>query len=171
MRHYVYEMLGADGAHLYIGCTRNIAQRLKQHMAERDWFRDVTRFEVDQYPDERSARDAERERIELYKPIHNYVFTEKHNAGGWSTRRARMQEQHAAGDLCHESFCRDCTEKAHGWKVRCGNPYRCMECAVADWPHMFEIENAYDENAGITPPTLPEHFDSIVTRRRELATS
>lgn len=125
--HYVYELIRSNGEHLYVGCTSNLSQRLANHAATKEWFTDVARVEADLYPDQRSALDAERERIELYQPIGNSVFTDGHDAGGWQKRKANMAASHAAGQPCGYGPCRSCRNLAHSLGVRCPK-YACNDC-------------------------------------------
>lgn len=127
--HYVYELIAANGNHLYVGCTSNIAQRLGQHQSQRKWWPEVFRTEVDTFPNQREALDAERERIELYQPIHNVVHTDRFNAGGWDTRRARIAAAHEAGENCGDITCHPCKDLAHGQGITCGAHFSgCTVC-------------------------------------------
>lgn len=127
--HYVYEFIGRDGQHLYVGCTCNLGQRLKQHHA-RDWWSEVVRVEVDLYPNQRAGLDAERALIEQYQPTHNHVFTETHDAGGWRGRRAKMAAAHDAGKLCLDRTCTTCPAKAHALGVKCAEySNNCATCS------------------------------------------
>jgi hypothetical protein len=126
--HWVYEFIAADGTHVYVGCTSNLATRLASHKGK-DWWAEVTRVEVDIYPDQRTGLDAERERIELYSPKYNSVFTDRYDAGGWGRRKAEMANRHAAGLLCRDRTCKACPLKAHALGMQCCRRwYGCEEC-------------------------------------------
>ena len=75
--HCVYTFVGDDDEVLYIGCTRNVMQRVQQHAYERGWWGDVARIELQHFPNLPEARFAERRLIEEKRPVHNV----KHNRG------------------------------------------------------------------------------------------
>ena len=103
--HYVYELIDADGVHLYIGVTCHIANRLRDHMNSQEWWPEVDRIEVSRCADERSGRDLERALIETVTPKYNSVFTPRHDAGGWKRRTALVEAAHAKGESCGRATC------------------------------------------------------------------
>lgn len=119
--HFVYELIDAAGAHLYVGCTSNLPNRLGNHASSRDWADEIVRVEASRYPDMRSALDVEKELIQLYQPRHNVVHTDRFSAGGWEGRRARMAEAHAAGQYCRDRTCKQCPPKAHAEGRQCAS--------------------------------------------------
>lgn len=128
--HFVYELIAADDSRLYVGCSAFPGQRIGQHSVK-DWFGDVARIEADRYPTQREALDEERARIEKYQPSHNSVYTDRHDAGGWESRRRRMDEAHAAGDFCHDSSCKPCVARAHELGVTCKATGNCARCVTS----------------------------------------
>lgn len=62
---------------LYVGISLSAVQRAGQHRADKGWWSDVVRMEVERYPTRELAIAAEREAIVSEKPMHNVV----HNSG------------------------------------------------------------------------------------------
>lgn len=109
--HFVYELYAADGTCLYVGCTLNLVQRLRQHSVK-DWWPEIARAEANRHPDQAAGRAAERERIQALNPTRNQQFTD-HNptAFGWAMRKARAEERHARGEMCQPGTqCKECNE-------------------------------------------------------------
>jgi hypothetical protein len=128
--HFVYEFYDRDARLLYVGCTSSIGQRLSSHRSERPWWPEVVRVEATLYPDQRAGLDAERDLIERSQPIHNSVYTEGHDAGGWWSRKAKMAAAHDAGVPCRDKTCHEgCADLAHSLGFQCARSYTgCSEC-------------------------------------------
>ena len=62
--HTVYRAYDAEGALLYIGCTADFGRRRSQHGYTTPWFPLAARWDLAEYPNFRTARDAERHAIE-----------------------------------------------------------------------------------------------------------
>lgn len=110
--HYVYEMYAADGAALYVGCSRNVGPRLSQHSNGQPWWPEVARVEINSYPNQAEGLAAERERIKTLDPRHNRVHSPSQPAkGGWETRRANAARRHQRGEMCQPwTRCTDCNQ-------------------------------------------------------------
>lgn len=78
MSNDLYRLYAADGRLLYVGISYSAIQRMAQHKADKAWFGDVARIDIEKVPGERAAvLAAERAAIATEKPIHNV----KHNRG------------------------------------------------------------------------------------------
>lgn len=69
--HALYRFRDAAGQLLYIGITVDIAGRFPRHAAEKPWWRDVTRIDVEALPGRAEALEAERAAIQAERPVHN----------------------------------------------------------------------------------------------------
>lgn len=67
----VYRFFDKDKALLYIGSTNRLDRRIEWHRTKSDWWWQVTSHTFDPYPDEFSARTAERRAIDIENPRHN----------------------------------------------------------------------------------------------------
>jgi hypothetical protein len=67
----VYLMRNAEGRCLYISWTFGFASRLASHMTKAPWWADVTRIDIEHYPDADTAKAAELSAIERERPLHN----------------------------------------------------------------------------------------------------
>lgn len=78
MSNDLYRLYDAAGRLLYVGISYSAIQRMAQHRADKEWFGEVARIEIEKVPGERAAvLHAERIAIVNEKPIHNV----KHNRG------------------------------------------------------------------------------------------
>lgn len=64
----VYRMYDSGDRALYIGVGRSPAARIAMHAATKPWFTEVTRIQIDWYPDRVSASAAEGAAIEAEQP-------------------------------------------------------------------------------------------------------
>lgn len=69
--HTLYRLFDEDDRLLYVGITVMPGTRFNQHRREKWWFEDVTRWELETHPDQRSARNAERFAIADEGPLYN----------------------------------------------------------------------------------------------------
>ena len=67
----LYRMFDGAGQLLYVGISSRAALRWEQHRAQKPWWEDVARVEVEHHYDRESALMAEREAILAEKPRHN----------------------------------------------------------------------------------------------------
>lgn len=92
-RHYVYWIFAADDLELlYIGCTRNVDERV-YHLTRQCnignpvnaeiWLRGVGHVETQEYPNKAEAREAERQAIAEDRPLLN----RQHNPARYTKRR------------------------------------------------------------------------------------
>lgn len=83
--HFLYRLLAADGALLYLGCTVDPERRLAEHR-RKPWGRLIAAWQFDEFADSRSAYAAERDAIASESPAHNAM----HNGAGltgWNDER------------------------------------------------------------------------------------
>jgi hypothetical protein len=67
----VYRFYGADDELLYIGCSRNVSERIRVHMANQPWAGDIVRHTIDWYPSRAEAYVAEQQAILAESPRYN----------------------------------------------------------------------------------------------------
>lgn len=70
-RTSVYLAYDADGVLIYVGCSANVATRIKDHVLGSKWWHFAATMSVEHYPNLREARSRERELIELHRPPFN----------------------------------------------------------------------------------------------------
>lgn len=75
--HFVYRLYDATETLIYVGLTGSIAHRMRQHQADKPWWSEVARVEVQQCEDRRAAADLERALIVRHTPCHNVVHMPK----------------------------------------------------------------------------------------------
>ncbi len=59
---------------LYVGLSINPGKRFEKHRAEKPWWVDVSRIQMEQHPDLETLRQAERVAIQNEKPRHNVLM-------------------------------------------------------------------------------------------------
>jgi DNA-binding XRE family transcriptional regulator/predicted GIY-YIG superfamily endonuclease len=67
----VYRLYDAERNLLYVGCTKDLAVRLKIHARNSEWWPEVAETESNTYPSAESAAKAETAQIKALKPRHN----------------------------------------------------------------------------------------------------
>ena len=67
---YVYRLFQQDEL-VYVGKTVSPANRMKGHRADKPWFQDVTRVDIERFDSEAEAINAEAHDIREYVPRHN----------------------------------------------------------------------------------------------------
>lgn len=70
-QHIVYRLYAAGGALLYIGRTKNIANRVRTHKWQAPWWGEVGTMETEAFATPEEAKDAERGQIKRLRPLHN----------------------------------------------------------------------------------------------------
>lgn len=58
---------------LYVGITGDVRRRFKQHRKVKPWWRDSENASLECYDSWESACEAERSRIDTYRPVHNVI--------------------------------------------------------------------------------------------------
>lgn len=71
--HYVYRYFDEAGDLLYVGCTKDVEARERQHRTASHWFPSVARRTVKQFADRDRARHAERVTVASEHPQHNVI--------------------------------------------------------------------------------------------------
>jgi hypothetical protein len=75
LAHYVYRCFDAAGRLLYVGCSINPDDRLKEHRYFRTWWTDrIARIDLEGFPDQAAGLAAEKNAIQIEHPIHNRQF-------------------------------------------------------------------------------------------------
>lgn len=109
--HFVYRAYDADDALLYIGCTKNLKDRLAEHRRIAPWFSQMERVSLIGPFVGRDARGralaCERRLIAEHRPPFNADPAEK-NRKTEETRRRTEDLWHAAGVFHPSSGCRIC---------------------------------------------------------------
>lgn len=70
----LYRMYDADGALLYIGVSLNVAQRMGQHRAEKPWWTDIARIDLEHHVSRRAVLQAEQRAILSEGPLYNVAL-------------------------------------------------------------------------------------------------
>lgn len=70
MNGYVYLARSGDNV-IYVGSTKQVTQRLREHRRDSRWWTDALDVEVEEYPSMKLARAAERRLIRTEHPFHN----------------------------------------------------------------------------------------------------
>jgi hypothetical protein len=71
VNHNLYRHYDSEGNLLYVGISIYAITRLYQHSIASLWFKQITRIEIQHYPDRDSVLKAEREAIVKEKPQYN----------------------------------------------------------------------------------------------------
>jgi len=70
---YVYEVYDAEGRLIYVGATRDVFQRMRQHVMDSWWIEQAVKVRATVHPTLAAARVVERERIRTRQPRWNIV--------------------------------------------------------------------------------------------------
>lgn len=73
----LYRHFDAAGCLLYVGISLSAVNRLKQHVADKEWACDIATVTVQQYPTREDALDAEKAAIIAEKPLWNVIHNKK----------------------------------------------------------------------------------------------
>lgn len=97
MSFSLYRAFGADDTLLYIGCSRSVDKRLREHRRSSAWFVDASRIDIDPLP--AGTTRAEAEELELHaiaaeRPPHNQA----HNPDRVGEVKKRRAERRARAD-------------------------------------------------------------------------
>jgi len=80
-----------DGVLLYIGCTRNLAQRIERHSAsDGAWITDVASIRVEWFATAADAADAETTAIALERPRYNRPGAARYSGRTWQSPGNRV---------------------------------------------------------------------------------
>jgi predicted GIY-YIG superfamily endonuclease len=77
IRTALYRCFDADEELLYVGISKDPAERWKQHRSTAPWWRDVTMRVVEWYDDRPAAERAERKAIQTEGPRHNVLHNQR----------------------------------------------------------------------------------------------
>jgi predicted GIY-YIG superfamily endonuclease len=89
--HTLYRCYGVNDLLLYVGLTCNPGQRFTQHRDTKEWWRDIDRIKLEQYPDRATLVEAERTAITTEQPL--YTKDEQSStACAWVTARNSIRE-------------------------------------------------------------------------------
>lgn len=86
--HYVYRAFDQDNRLVYVGCSKNLFDRLIHHRNNSWWSPQVSRVTARVYPDKLSGRRAEQEAIATEMPRWNVQ-------GRWATRHTWSPSDYA----------------------------------------------------------------------------
>jgi excinuclease UvrABC nuclease subunit len=93
--HVVYEFYDREGAPVYVGCTINLADRLRTHQGSEMW-REVVEVHTRLHPTRDEARSAEKSLIRELQPRWNFQSTERASEAAREQHRRRRGTRHAA---------------------------------------------------------------------------
>ncbi|WVX88603.1 G-I-Y Y-I-G endonuclease [Gordonia phage CheeseTouch] len=69
--HYVYRVFDAEQRLIYVGCTKNLFERLRAHQYNSWWAFQAAHVKAEVFPDKWVGRKAEREAIQVGRPRWN----------------------------------------------------------------------------------------------------
>lgn len=96
MPHFVYEFYDRDGDPVYVGCTMQLADRLRSHQASEMW-REVAEVHSKLYLDRDEARGVETRLIRELQPRWNFQQTERASESAREQHRRRREQGILAG--------------------------------------------------------------------------
>ncbi len=67
----VYWLYGADGTLLYMGMTRDVRRRMREHAGQRPWWPKVVKIVTEVHPTPAKAEARENVAIYMDSPVHN----------------------------------------------------------------------------------------------------
>jgi hypothetical protein len=67
----VYALFSSDGTALYVGVSRCLIRRLRDHRYKQLWWKEVARIEIQEFTREEQWGMAESETIQRLQPIYN----------------------------------------------------------------------------------------------------
>lgn len=73
MKTCLYRHFDSSGRLLYVGISLNSIKRLQQHFANAEWFKDISRIEIEWHPTRIEAMAAEAIAIAKENPVFNIV--------------------------------------------------------------------------------------------------
>lgn len=76
--YVLYRLYDASGLLLYVGVTKNLVARLKQHRAAQPWWNEVAATKLITLPDRKASEAAEKVAIRAEEPIYNSAHTDIH---------------------------------------------------------------------------------------------
>lgn len=123
MSFTLYRFYAADDALLYVGLSVNPGKRFERHKADKEWWPEVARVELEQYPDHPTLRAAEREAITEERPRYNIRMNERRPSDGlvWRCEVCRNpiadEEGYITISYADLDDHRLATEKANAWKA------------------------------------------------------
>lgn len=95
-QHFVYRAFDESGALLYIGCSKNLRERMGEHRSFSPWFAHAARFTLAGPYNYETARQIERDAIHSERPLYNQ--TPERSA----VQAARMRVLKRRQDLLHD---------------------------------------------------------------------
>jgi predicted GIY-YIG superfamily endonuclease len=70
----VYRLFDADGDLLYVGIAGNPGRRFEQHRADKPWWGEVSRIDLEHWPTRQEAAEAESQAIREESPRYNIAL-------------------------------------------------------------------------------------------------
>lgn len=67
----LYDLVGHNGTVLYVGATRSLDTRLRQHRGDKEWWPEVDHVHVVECADLADLHERERQRIKALQPRYN----------------------------------------------------------------------------------------------------
>lgn len=89
----LYRHRDSNGDLLYVGISYSAFARTTTHRSGAHWFADITRIDVEHFPDRKSAEKAEREAIAREKPKHNLAHVPIENMTAQDARDRGLSEK------------------------------------------------------------------------------
>jgi predicted GIY-YIG superfamily endonuclease len=140
--HFVYTAFDADGDALYVGCTKNLDERMKAHRYGSDWFYKAERFHLRGPYTYTVARQIEREQLALLRPLYASHPTRVTHRAVYNRIQKREYRAQLDRGVELEEAIRTASEVASqyvkwaGW----GEPLRVTDAVLAE---AFAAERRY----------------------------
>ena len=96
--HQLYRHFNSDEELLYVGVSLSALARLCQHKAKSEWYSQITRIEIENWPTRNAAEEAEKILIAHFKPAHNITHNRvpesepKNSQERYNRKRTRLCE-------------------------------------------------------------------------------
>lgn len=100
----LYRFYAADGALLYVGITRTLLGRLKQHSGDKPWFTEVSSITTEHLDSRERALAAEKAAIIAERPRYNVTHNHGRAASAPRTGRWRWDMRDAGITRQHDLF-------------------------------------------------------------------
>lgn len=104
--HSVYRIYDSDNQLLYVGMSGRVLGRIADHHTTKDWFKDVSRIDIQWHSSKKEATAAEAYAIKSEKPLYNRHLNANHR--GVRSRKKKTS---------HFNFALKLTDSVQGMEI------------------------------------------------------
>jgi hypothetical protein len=145
MKTTLYRYFDSNGQLLYVGITGDNTKRQSQHRRNSFWFGEIASATFEHFEHRAEALLAEKEAIQVEKPLHNIAQSESFMTGS----RIRIDftaKTHLVSMLNQNEFSPDVLHRS--WAIEVRSWLESHECFDFDGDthfiyHLYELESAY----------------------------